>query len=101
MIRYYYMIINAINYLSTVLCPSIKSLACLASQLSLVDHRSQESRRLEPRPEGGGQIFGDGKADIEADQIGQPQRTHRMVIAELHGPIDVFGRSHSILQHKD
>lgn len=34
--------------------------------------------------------FHDGEADVEADQIAESQRTHRMIGTELHGSVDAF-----------
>ena len=34
--------------------------------------------------------FHDGEADVEADQIAESQRAHRMIGTELHGSVDAF-----------
>ena len=62
---------------------------------------AQELRRLEARAEGRGEIFGDAEADVEADQIGEAQRSHRMVVAELHRAIDVLGGGDAFFEHAD
>src|SRR5260370_16692272 len=37
------------------------------------------------------QIVRDGEADIQPDQVGELERTHRVVVAELHRLVDVLG----------
>ena len=54
------------------------------------------------------QHFHDGEVDIVADEVGQSQRTHRVVGAKLHALVDVLSRSdavgqdaHSLVDHRD
>src|SRR5437764_11777143 len=50
--------------------PVVEALAGLLAELAAGDLFPQQRRRLEAGPEGGGQMLGDGQADVEADQIG-------------------------------
>src|SRR2546427_9736202 len=36
---------------------------------------------------------------VEADQIGELERAHRVVVAELHGAVDVLRRGDALLEH--
>src|SRR4029078_10304370 len=42
---------------------------------------------------------GDAGTDVEADEISEPERSHWMVVAELHCPIDVLGTGNAFFQH--
>src|SRR5258708_23888413 len=81
--------------------PAVEALTRFLTELPVGDHVAQEPRRLEARAERRGQVLGDAEANVETDQIGQAQWAHWMVVAELHGPIDVFGRGDALLQHAD
>src|SRR3989475_10474053 len=80
--------------------PVVKPLATLLAQLPPGDLVAQDLRGLESailqRLE---QIVRDGEADIQADQVGEFERTHRVVVAELHRLVDVFGGRDAFLQH--
>ena len=45
------------------------------------------------------QVLRDGEPHIEPDEIGELQGTHRVVVAQLHGLVDVFGAGNALLQH--
>lgn len=40
----------------------------------------------------------DGKAGIEADEIGKLQRSHRVVRAELHALVDIDDRTNPFIK---
>src|SRR3712207_890085 len=82
-----------------LLLPPIEPLPALLPELPFGHHVAQELRRLEAGAEGGGEILGDAETHVEADQIGEAQRSHRMVVAELHGAIDVLRRGDAFLEH--
>src|SRR5258706_98125 len=42
-----------------------------------------------------------GQADIEPDEVGEHERSHRMVHAELHHAVDRFRRGHALEQRED
>src|SRR4051812_18414452 len=48
----------------------------------------------------GVQHFGDGQAGVEADEVGQLERAHRMIEAELDALIDVLDRAERFLQRE-
>src|SRR5262249_32050944 len=43
----------------------------------------------------------DGQADIEADEVGKLERTHRVVRAELHGGVDGIDRAYPLIKRVD
>src|SRR4051812_44376263 len=45
------------------------------------------------------QVLSDTQTHIEAHQVGQAQRTHRMVIAEFHRSVDVARAGDALLDH--
>src|SRR3954453_20706126 len=79
--------------------PAIKAFARFPAELSLRNHLTQQLRRLETRTERRREVFGDAEADVESDQIGETQRTHRMVVAELHRAIDVLRAGDPFFEH--
>jgi len=42
----------------------------------------------------------DGETDVEADEIGERERTHRMIHTELHNSVDAFARGHTFVKSK-
>src|SRR5215470_16146293 len=73
--------------------PLIKSLTRLLPQLPLRHQPPQNRGRLVLRStQSLVEIFRDLEPDVETDQVGQLERTHGMVIAQLHGAINVRGR---------
>src|SRR3989475_9357295 len=38
---------------------------------------------------------------VEADQIGELERAHRVVVAELHGAVDVLRRGDALLERSE
>src|SRR2546423_7178329 len=81
--------------------PAIETLSRFLSEFPGGDHLAQQLRRLEARAERRRQHLGDAKPHVEPDEVGQPQRSHRMVVAELHGPVDVLGAGDAFLEHAD
>src|SRR4029079_12930347 len=79
--------------------PAIEAFARFLSELSLRDEIAQQLRRLEARAERRCEVLGDAEADVEADEISEPERSHWMVVAELHCPIDVLGTGNAFFQH--
>src|ERR1041385_1453550 len=63
------------------------------------------------RQQGAGAVLGvleaveedveDGEAGVEADEVGQRQRAHRVVHAELHDGVDVLGCGHALVEAED
>ena len=45
------------------------------------------------------EILGDLQADVEADEIGESQRSHRVAVAELHRGVDVGRRRDTRFDH--
>src|SRR5690606_37161044 len=45
------------------------------------------------------QVARDVEPHVEADQVRQPQRTHRVTVAELERLVDVCGARHTFLHH--
>src|SRR5436190_12415681 len=79
--------------------PAIETFARLLAELPLRDEIAQELRRLEARAERRREILRDAEADVEADEIGETQRSHRMVVAELHRAVDVFRAGDAFFEH--
>src|SRR2546426_2873204 len=80
--------------------PVVEPLATLLAQLPPGDLVAQDLGGLESailqRLE---QIVRDGEADIQADQVGELERTHGVVVAELHRLVDVLGGRDALLEH--
>ena len=47
------------------------------------------------------QVLGDAEPHIQADDVGQPQRADRMLVAEHHRRVDVLGGGDALLDHPD
>src|SRR5690606_13299229 len=72
--------------------PGVESLSALLTQPALGDHAPQELRRGERlRAELLVEVLRDAEAHVEPDQVGQPERTHRVTVPELHRLVDVLG----------
>ena len=63
------------------------------------DLAAEDVRCGERGAEGAGQVVGDAEADVEADEIGELERPHRVAVAELHGGVDVGGGGDALLDH--
>ena len=48
-----------------------------------------------------GQVLGDAQAHVEADEVGELERPHRVAVAELHRLVDVLGARDALLDHAD
>src|ERR1700761_1620223 len=68
--------------------PVVEALAGLLAQLTGGDLVDEQLRWGEPRAERGRQVSRDVQADVEPDEIAQPQRAHRVAIAQLHRLVD-------------
>src|SRR6185437_13136728 len=80
--------------------PAVEPLSRLLSQLPLRHFVAQDLRGLELRlPERLMEVFGDREPDVEADEIRQLERAHRMVVSQLHRLVDVFGGRDPALEH--
>src|ERR1051326_2422505 len=79
--------------------PLVKTAAALPAELSVADHVAEDLRRIEAGAEGLGEVFGDAQADVEADEIGEAEWPHRMVVAELHRAVDVGGGCDALFEH--
>src|SRR6478609_2242059 len=73
--------------------------AGLLPEMTGRDEVAQDLGRSEARAELLLQVLGDREAHVEADEVAETQRPHRMSVAELHRPVDVGGRGHSLLEH--
>src|SRR6478672_12969352 len=77
----------------------IKSLARLSAQLTGRDHTLEEDcRPVFILAEIAMQYLDDVQHDVQADQVGERQRPHRMIRAELERLIDRLGRCHAALE---
>src|SRR6266446_1503651 len=86
----------------TSVAVDIEPLPRFPAQLPGSNHFLEQRRRTVLAPvEPVLQQLHDGETDIEPDQVGQRQRTQRMVHAELHDLIDAFGGRDSILHAED
>src|SRR6267143_4877905 len=80
----------------------IEPLARFPAELSFGDHLLEQRRRpvllhVEPVL----QHLHDREAHVESDQIGERQRTERVIHAELHHLIDRFGRGDALVYAED
>src|SRR5688572_26470716 len=82
--------------------PAVEALTRFPAQLSLAHHSAQQGgRRIGIAPDRSVEMLGDREADVESDEVGQAQRTHRMIVAELHRAVDVLGARDALLEHAD
>src|SRR5437660_9873205 len=83
-----------------LLAPMVKPFSALLAELTFAHHPAQNLRWTKSvRAELSIQVFSDIQTHIKAHQIGQAQRTHRVVIAEFHRRVDVTRASHALLHH--
>src|SRR5438445_10485725 len=83
-----------------LLAPIVKTFDGFLSQFPLAHHATQNIGRTKRfRAELAIQILSDTQTHVEAHQIGQAQRTHRVVITEFHRRVDVAWASHTLLSH--
>src|SRR5262245_922411 len=87
---------------ATTASPAVEALPRLLAELALRDHVAHqlgdfEARVVEFLPE----VVGDRHAHVEADQIGELERAHRVAVAEFHRLVDVLGRRDPCLDHAD
>src|SRR5688572_5359518 len=70
--------------------PSVEPLPGLLTELPLRDELAQDARRREARSvDGSREVLGDCEPHVEADQVGELERPHGVVVAELHRGVDV------------
>src|SRR5882672_4139033 len=82
--------------------PTVEAAAAFLAQAS-VGHQAPQQLR---RPEGLGpklamKVLRDREPHVEADEIGQPQRPHRVPVPERHRLVDILRRSDPLLEHAD
>src|SRR5947209_20552458 len=80
--------------------PLVEALAGLFAELAFGDHATQyvgrsEALRAEPRVE----VVGDVESHVKADEIGQAERPHRVIVTEFHRRIYIFRVGHALLNH--
>ncbi len=93
---------SAITRIGTVIGVLVEPAAGLAAEQTGFDHPRQQRRRGVQRfLELLVQALGDGERRVEADQVGQVQRAHRVAAALDHAGVDVFGRGEPRLHHPD
>src|SRR6266852_3000763 len=86
----------------TSVAVGIEPLPRFSAELSLGDHFLEQRRRLVlVRVEPVLKHLEDREAHVEPDQVGERQRTQRMIHAELHHLIDPCGGCDSILHAED
>src|SRR5699024_10229913 len=61
----------------------------------------QQLRRFEPWAVCLRQVPGDVHTHVETDQVGQPQRTHRVFVSQFHRLVDVLDGGDPLLEHPD
>src|SRR5688572_19763528 len=71
-------------------------LAAEPAGLDVLDEQRTRTVLLAERPM---QIFENAEARVEADQIDQLERAHRMIQSEFERLVDVFGRRDALHQH--
>ena len=76
--------------------------AALAAQLRLADHLDDQAGRLVRRVAGVGEEgVADRLGDVEADEVEQGERAHRVAGAELHAGVDLARLHAGPLDHAD
>src|SRR5436190_15308157 len=74
----------------------------LSSQPSRVHHlHEQRTRPVFGIAEALLQHAQDGETNVEADEVGERERTHRMIHAELHHAVDRLTRGDAFVQRED
>src|SRR5213080_1850788 len=82
------------------LAPIVKTFAALLAELTFAHHPTQNLWWTKSvGAELAIQILSDIQTYIKAHQIGQAQRTHRVVITEFHRRVDVAWAGHTLLNH--
>src|SRR5574337_1876987 len=82
--------------------PAVEALPRLPPKLSLRDHPPEQFRGAPPiATQGGVEMLGDGEPHIEPHHVPQLERPHRVVVAQLHGAINVLGCRDTFLDHPD
>ena len=80
----------------------VKPLPPLLPQVPGQDHALQQRRRREARlAELVEQDVGDEIGGVEADEVQQGERAHRVAAAELHPRVDVLNRPEAVLEAAD
>src|ERR687895_332894 len=69
---------------SSVLLPGVESLSALVTEFPVRDEPAKQRRGfIRLIAERRMQMLGDGEPDVQADDVGEPQRTHWMVVSQL------------------
>src|ERR1700730_1841968 len=79
--------------------PLEKTAARFGSQPALLDHFNEYCWRREPRAMRRLEGSRDVEANIEPDDVAQPQGTNGMSIGQHRRAIDVFGARYAALEH--
>src|SRR6185312_7394395 len=80
--------------------PVVKATAALLSKASRGHHLAQNCWRGEGIPaERCVKMIGNREPDIETDDVGKPEWTHRVVVAKLHGGVDVRCAGNALFEH--
>src|SRR5450759_2759532 len=69
--------------------------------MALLNQPHHQVRWREPRPQLPLQVVGNPETHVQADHVGQPQRSGRVAVAEGHRGVDVVRRGDPFLDHPD
>src|SRR5690606_36517114 len=79
----------------------VEALAGLAAELAGADHLAEQGGGPELLAELFVEVVEDREADVEADEVAELERAHRVAVAELHRFIDVLRARDAALEHAD
>ena len=82
-----------------VVGPAVEALACLFAEPAGAHHLAQDRGRPELLADLAVQVLEDGEAHVEADEVRELERPHRVAVAELHRAVDVRRRGDACLEH--
>src|SRR5579883_3154263 len=79
--------------------PDVEALAGLLPELAGADHLAQQGGGAELLAELAVQVVENGEAHVEADEVRELERPHRVAVPELHRLVDVGGAGDAALEH--
>jgi hypothetical protein len=79
----------------------VNAFAGFAAEFAFADESLEQLGGAELFADLAVEVFEDGEAHVEADEVRQLERAHGVPVAKLHGLVDVLGAGHAGLEHAD